>query len=308
MVYTNKNAPDALVPKSLSAEIWKEAMAEAVVPTLAKSTPVIIGDNDIPTLEKRPAAHIVGESEAKSASELEMGAKRLSTAKVVAGLEFSMEVVQSNPAHVLDMLAEELSGAISRQIDLAVLHGRVASTGEAMSGDRDHLSKTTNEVEIGTDLTKIDEKLWEGYAQVVAADGSMTGAAIDPKLTALIAQARNARGDRLYPDVSMSGANFGPFASLNAGMSKAVSGRVDASADTGTVAFAGDFESLRFGRALDIPLKRIEYGDPFGTGDLQRHNRIAFMVEAIVGWGVMDPQRFVKYTVGGTTGGGAEGN
>lgn len=307
MVYTNTKAPDALVPKNLSDEIWRTAMAEAVVPTLAKSTPVIIGDNDVPVLEKRPAAHIVGESEAKTASEVEMGAKRLSTAKVVAGLEFSLEVVQSNPGHVLDMLAEELSGAISRQIDLAVLHGRNASTGAALSGDRDHLSTTTNEVAVGSDLTAIDEALWEGYAQVVAKGGTMTGAAIDPKLTALIAQARNARGDRIYPDATMGGTNFGPFASLNTGSSKTVSGQVDGSADTGVVGFAGDFEALRFGRALDIPLKRIDYGDPFGNGDLQRHNRVAFMVEAIVGWGVMDANRFVKYTVGDTTG-GAEGN
>ncbi|MEJ6547987.1 phage major capsid protein [Corynebacterium sp. USCH3] len=312
MVYDTTKTPDGLVPKSLSAEIWKTAMAEAVVPTLAKSTPIIIGENTVPTLEKRPSAHIVGESEAKSDSDIKLGETKLHTAKVQTGLEFTMEVTQSNPGHVMDMLAEELSGAISRQIDLAVLHGRVASTGEAMSGDRAHLSQTSNEVAIGTDLSEIDERLWDGYAKVVANDGSMTGAAIDPKLTALIAQARDKRGNRIYPDVSMSGTNFGPFASLNTGMSKTISGRVDASTDTGIVAFAGDFEALRFGRALDIPLKRIEYGDPFGNGDLQRHNRVAFMVEAIVGWGVMDANRFVKYTVGSSSGGdgngGAEGN
>ncbi|WP_276848960.1 hypothetical protein [Corynebacterium pyruviciproducens] len=59
------NGGKGLLPRSVSNEIWKEATAEAIVPSLAKAHPVILGENLIPVLTKRPAASIIGEGQNK---------------------------------------------------------------------------------------------------------------------------------------------------------------------------------------------------------------------------------------------------
>ena len=38
--------------------------------------------------------------------------------------------------------------------------------------------------------------------------------------------------------------------------------------------------------------KKIEYGDPFGNGDLQARNCIAYLAEVFFGWGILDLSAF----------------
>lgn len=285
-----------LLPRSVSDEIWKEATATAIVPSLAKAHPIILGENIIPMLTKRPSASIVGELENKPGSELEVGAKVIKPIKAVVGLEFSMETIQQNPANVLDLMSEELAQALARQIDLAILHGRQASTGSALSGVPEFINKTTNRVTISGDAAKADGELWDGYSLVVggAKPHDFTGFAMDPRHVGLIANARDKEGRRLNPDIPMGG-GITSYAGQPVAVSRSVSGQMDASADTKVRAFGGDWNSLRFGRALDIGLKKIEYGDPFGNGDLQRRNAVAFLTEVVFGWGILDVNAFVAY-------------
>lgn len=44
-----------VLPRSVSDEIWTESFAQAVVPTLAKSQPMIIGENVIPVMTQQGA-------------------------------------------------------------------------------------------------------------------------------------------------------------------------------------------------------------------------------------------------------------
>lgn len=285
-----------LLPRSVSNEIWKEATAKAVVPTLAKAHPIILGENIIPVLTKRPAASIVGELGDKPDSELEVGAKSIKPIKAVVGLEFSMETIEQSPANVLDLMSQELSEALARQIDLAVLHGRQASDGNVLSGEPEYINKTTNRVKLLADPAAADKALWDGYGMVVGGDKAhnFTGFGFDPRFTAMLANARDAQGRRLNPDINMGG-GLSSYAGQSVVISRSISGQMDASVDTKVRAFGGDWESLRFGRALDISLKRIEYGDPFGNGDLQRRNAVAFLTEVIFGWGILDLDAFVAF-------------
>lgn len=287
-----------LLPRSVSNEIWKEATAEAIVPSLAKAHPVILGENLIPVLTKRPAASIIGEGENKVDSKLEVGAKSIKPIKAEVGLEFTMETIIKNPAGVLDLMAAEMSAALARQIDLAVLHGRQASDGKALSGDPEFLAQTTNTIVLSGKPESVDQEFWDGYNLVV--DGEkphgFNGFALDPRLVGQIANARDKEGRRLHPEIPMGGTTAN-YSGQSVRVSRSVSGQVDASKDTNIRGFGGDWEALRFGRALDIGLKRIEYGDPYGNGDLQRRNAVAFMAEVIFGWGILDLSSFVKYEV-----------
>lgn len=294
----------SLLPRSVSDEIWKLATEEAIVPSLAKAHPVILGENLVPVLTKRPAASIIGEGQNKVDSSLEIGAKAIKPIKAVVGLEFTMETVHKNPAGVLDMISSELSDSLSRQIDLAVLHGRQASDGKPLSGNPEFLAQTTKKVALSGKTEAVDKELWDGYNQVVGGDKPLgfNGFALDPRLVGQLANARDKEGRRTNPDIPMGG-SVATYSGQSVRVSRSVSGQVDASADTNIRGFGGDWTALRFGRALDIGLKRIEYGDPFGNGDLQRRNSVAFMTEVIFGWGILDLDAFVKYEVASTTSG-----
>lgn len=284
-----------LLPRNVSETIWKKAQEGTIIPALSSQTPIILGDNTFPTLTKRPAASIVGEGAAKPQSDVQLGAKTIRPIKAVVGLEFTMEAVLTNPSGVLGLLETELSGALSRQIDLAVLHGRDASTGAAITSGVEHLNQTTNRVDIDT-AASVDAALWDGYGAVVNDGGNFTGFALDPRYVYQLANDRDKNG------VRVNNINIGSAVTTYAGqpvaVAKSVSGQIDNSLDTGVRGFGGDWDALKFGYNLNIPIKRIEFGDPFGNGDLQARNSIAYMAEVIFGWAVMDLDSFVAYEDG----------
>lgn len=285
-----------LLPKSISTEWWKKATAQSIVPSLSKSTPVIIGDNVIPVLTKRPSASIIGELQNKVDSELEAGAVNFKTIKAEVGLEFSMETVLTNPSGILDIIGEEMSQALARQIDAAVIHRRQSSNGALLTSGVTGIAETTQVVELPTTPgTDIDPLLWEGYNKVVDVSGNnFTGFAVDPRLTYVLATARDSDGRRLNPDINM-GQTVTSYSGQPMVNSKTVGGDVDAGTDTGIRAIGGDWDALRFGYAHQIGLRKIEYGDPFGNGDLQRRNAVAYLMEVIFGWAILDPNAFVVY-------------
>ena len=280
-----------LLPKSVSSKIWSKAEALSIIPTLATNEPMILGENVFPTLTKRPAASIVGEGQAKPQSTIEVGAKVIKPIKAVVGLEFTLESILSNPAGILGLLETEMSAALARQIDLAILHGRNAATGTAISG-AEYVNQTTNRVELAADRMTYDASLWAAYEAVTATGNDFTGFAFDPRLVGALGSARNATtGVRLHPEIGM-GNGITAYEGQRAAVSKTVSGQVDASGDTKVRAFAGDWDALRYGRVLDIRTKKIEYGDPFGNGDLQARNCVAYLAEVFFGWGILDLSAF----------------
>jgi HK97 family phage major capsid protein len=290
-----------LLPRSVSTDIWKKATALSIIPTLATSKPMILGENTFPVLTKRPAASIVGEGANKPDSDIEIGSKTVKPIKAVVGLEFTMEAILTNPGGVLDLMSEEMAGALARQIDLAVLHKTVAASGGAISGV-EAVADTTNAVALDTVPTAanggIDKLLWDGYGLVVNTnDANFTGFAFDPRLVYTLGTARDVNGRRLHPELTMVNQGLSNFEGQPAAISKTVSADVDASDDTGIRAFGGDWDALKFGYVLDIGVRKIEYGDPFGNGDLQRRNAVAYLAEVIFGWAIMDLNAFVKYTV-----------
>ena len=284
-----------LLPREVSADIWKNATAQSIIPTLAKSQPMILGENVFPTVTKRPSASIVGEGGNKPDSDLEVGSKIVKPIKAVVGLEFTMEAIMTNSAGVLGLLQSELGAAISRQIDLAVLHGRQASNGLALTSGHEYINQTANRVELTTGANA-DAELWAGYGLVVnGTNGNdFSGFALDPRLVYSLATARGTDGKRLNPDIQM-GSAVTSYAGQPVAVSKTVSGQVDASLDTKVRGFGGDWDALKFGYALDIFTKKIEYCDPFGNGDLQRRNSVAYLTEVIFGWAIMDSTAFVAY-------------
>jgi len=290
-----------LLPRNVSSEIWDLAKERTIIPALSRSTSIILGENTFPTITKRPSASIVGEGANKPDSELEVGSKTIRPVKSVVGLEFTMEAILTNPAGVLGLLQTELGEALARQIDLAILHGREASSGAALTGGHEFINQTTNRVSI-SGAASHDAALWEGYGKIVDKGGrSFTGLALDPRFVYQLANDRDQHGNRRNPDIQI-GSAVTSYAGQPVAVTRGVSGQIDNSVDTKVRGFGGDWDALGFGYVLDIPVKRIEYGDPFGNGDLQRRNSVAYLAEIIFGWVVHDIDSFVAYDQGTPSG------
>ena len=279
--------PNGALPREVSDGVWKKAGDKSVVAGLAQSQPLVFGDNQFMVFTKSPSAEVVAEGAQKSDGGATVDVKNASPIKVHVGQAFSTEFVMANPAGVLDTLGEELAGAIARQIDLVVLHGRNAKTGAALAG-REYLNQTTNRVELAASG---DSALWAAGDLVLAGRYATNGVALDPRLVGKIANERDGSGRRLYDNIGIGG-QIDNFAGLNAASSFTVGGDVDGSADTKVRAFVGDWSALKWGYMADIKLEKIEYGDPFGTGDLKRNNMVGFRAEAFFGYAIMDKAAF----------------
>lgn len=296
-------APANVLPRNVSDRIWAGAREQAIFPSLSDNVPVILGENVLPTLTKRPAASVVGEGEDKDDSQIGFGSKVMKPIKAVVGLEFTMEAIRQNPLGVLGLMEAELTGALARQIDLAVAHNLQASTGTPLDA-REHLAQAAHTVYLG-DYASADEALWAGYGAVVdggtgdlsLAPHDFTGFALDPRMVFALANERDENGRRVNPDIPMGG-SVASYSGQKVAVGRGVSGQFDASADTGIRAIGGDWNALKFGYAMDIFTKKIEYGNPFGHGDLQRRNAVAYMAEVIFGWGIMDLGAFAVYRNG----------
>lgn len=281
--------PTGSLPREIANDVWKKAGSDSVVAGLSQSRPLVFGETNFMTFTKSPAAEIVAEGAQKSDGGATFGVKTAKPIKVHVGQAFSTEFVLANPAGVLAQLGEELAAAVARQIDLAVLHGRNAKSGAAVAG-LEFLNQTTNRVEMAAG-SKGEEDLFAAGGLVLADRHATNGVALDPRLVGVLANARDTSGRRLNDNIGIGG-TIDSYAGLRAASSFTVGGDVDGSADTKVRAVVGDWNALKWGYMDGIKLERIEYGDPFGTGDLKRQNMVGFRAEAFFGYAIMDLDAF----------------
>lgn len=280
-----------VLDKKVSSDIWDIAVQNSIVPTLGKTQPVIIGQNVIPTVTKRPVASMIPEGTAKKASDLSIDALPLYLGKAVVMTEVSLEVTLANPVDVLGIIRDSFGLALADQIDLAILHNRDAMSGAVVSADATAVNQTTQRVELGADVNATKREINAAAALVAGNSITPKGIAIDPKFVARMIDAVNPMGAELFPNIS-----FGPVNSsvngLRAAQGNTVSGVGNSGlTDTKVRAFVGDWDAVRWGKALEIGLKKVEYGNPTGAGDLQARNMVAYIGEVIFGWRVLDVNR-----------------
>ena len=58
------------------------------------------------------------------------------------------------------------------------------------------------------------------------------------------------------------------------------------------LAIMGDFSAIKWGMVRDPKAEVIEFGDPDGQGDLKRYNQIAYRVESVFAYAVLDADAF----------------
>lgn len=285
---------DRFIPTETAAGIWDSSIKKSLVAQIAPSTPMIFGQTDFAVFTKNPSAEIVGEGEFKSGDTLRIETKRSKMYKVHVGVQVSEEYARVNPYGVLSQIGDQLSGAIARQLDLLTLFGREARGGTQVAG-AEYVNQTSNRSTLPASLpagSYLSDLTWDLAESVYnTSQRNVTAMAIDPSIAFKLGRERDGNGNPVTSGINIHG---GPtnVNGLNTIVSPSVAGRLDGSKDTGVRMIMGDWDALKWGYAAQIGLEKIEYGDPFGQGDLKRTNSIGYRAEAFISYAIMDTKAF----------------
>ena len=296
-----------VLPKPMAQEIIKKVNEDSVVQKLAGTIPMPITGSTIAVQTGQAQAGIVGEGEAKPVTNAGVSTKTIKPIKAATIVYWSKEARLANPLGYMDFLQEQLSGAITRAFDLAVLHGKNAINGQNISGV-DFVNKTTKRVTLGTAKPAdggLSTDILSGYDKVVSdeKDFDFTGFAADKRLRTQLMGQVDLQGRPIYSNPLNLADGFGNLHGLPVAYGKAVGGKIGSAADTNVRAFGGDFTTnLRYGFAENITFSRTDVAtiqDGATTVHLWQQNMEAFLVEAIFGWVITDPDAFVAYEAKG---------
>lgn len=300
---------EGILPKPLVGEIIKKVSEDSVALRVAGSTPISITGNTVATQTGDLVAGIVGEGEAKPVIKGGVNLKTFKPIKAAAIMYWSKEARIANPSGYLDTFVEGLSGAVTKAVDMAIIHGKNALTNTEISGV-EYLSQTANAVELGTaDLTAggLTADFLAGYDAVVQGGGDMNGLIADPRLRSQLIGAVDAQGRPVYSTQVDLRAGMGNFLGLPVAYGRTVGGAVGAVEDSNIRAIGGDFSNnLKVGFVEQINFKRTDTAsimDGDTRVDLWQQNLEAILVEAIFGWVIPDVNGFAKYTVAAPVGG-----
>lgn len=285
-----------VLPKEVASGIWKKTITGSVVAKLSGAEPQKFGSTDIMTLNARPKGEYVSESGQKAQSSISFSSKSVTPQKVQVTIRTSEEVLWADEEYklgVFETIGSELSVALSRALDLGVIHKINPISGATVSAITAYLDQTANRRSITSDAD-LDV---ENAAGLVIADGfTPNGIALDSSYAWTLATARYNDGRKKYPELGL-GTAIDNFMGLNAAVGNTVSGQPEAS-DTGVRAIIGDWSALRWGVQKNIPLELIKYGDPDGDGDLKRKNQVAIRAEVVYGWAILDSNAFAVIETG----------
>ena len=284
----------ALVPRATVAEIWDTAWSAAAIPQVATSVPAIIGENSIPFVEERPRAQVLGEGEGTKGSNAKFGAKTFTVKTVRVGVPVTYEALESDPAGVVTRLKALLGQALADQVDLAVIHGRQALDGGALTGVESLADTVTNSVDVG-DPAEAGAAIWAGHGLVTGAGHGFGTIVADPRLISPLASLRDSQGRRLHPEIGL-GDRMTNFDGAGVLTTPTVSGSNLLSAPSTLRAVGGDWNALKLAQGATMSLQAVPYGDPLQLGrDMASHREIALIMDTKLGWALMDPSAFVKY-------------
>lgn len=280
-----------LMPRNIADGMITASRSTSVVARLSNREPMRFGDVDFITFNDFPKAEFVEEGADKASTTGGFGSVTAKPHKAQVTMRFNQEVQWADEDYQLGVF-RELSGAgavaLSRALDLGLIHRINPLTGAVIAGWTNYLTATTKRVEIATADADADFKAAVGLLVNAAPSWPVNGAAFDPKFSWSLANlmARDGAGatsQQRYPQLGF-GTNVTDFMGVPVAQGDTVSGTPEA-VDTKVRAITGDWQGgIRWGVQRQLPVEVIRYGDPDGQGDLKRKNQIALRLEIVFGW------------------------
>ena len=287
-----------------AAAYFDEARKSSVVQQLVRRVPLGPNGESIPVTTSKPTAGWVSEGGRKPSSS---GGKTLQTItpqKLAAISVVSAEVVRANPGGYIDDLRADIAEAFALAFDAATLHGT-----DTPFGSSNYIAAASKSVSLGT-ADRADGSI---YADVNAGlsllvndtpKKRLTGFAFDSQTEPLFNSAVDGNGRPLFIDsptvetaeVVRAGRILGRPAFVG-----------ETVANNDTLGFGGDWRQAVWGVVGGISYDVSTQATVTLDGELVslwEHNLVAIRAEAEYGWLVNDTDAFVKYELGGESGGG----
>lgn len=277
-----------ILPKDVAVGIVNKASDTSTIAALSPSTPMLFRDQEYMVFNPTAEAEVVEEGAQKGsyeASTSPVTAKRVklqTTTRVTSELEWADE---DNRTQIIEAIIADQAAAFARALDYVIYHAINPKSGEALGDGYTALSGTATQVtSTGDAVEDID-----AIVDAIAATYDVNGIALSKTFAASLRKVRvPSTGQRLYPEIPLN-LKPGTVEGVTAATSGTVSGAL-AKAATKVLAFAGDFSVIKWGLVRDMTAQVIPYGDPDGSGDLQRANQIAYRTEGVYGYAVLDPK------------------
>lgn len=280
-----------LMPRNIADGMITASRSTSVVGRLSGREPMRFGEVDYITFNDFPKAEFVEEGANKASTSGAFGSVTAKPHKAQVTMRFNEEVQWLDDDYqlgVLRELSDAGSVALSRALDLGLIHRINPLTGTVITGWDNYVTATTKRVEINTADADDDFKAAVGLLVNASPSWPVNGAAFDPKFSWSLANlmARDGSGatsQQRYPSLGF-GTNVTDFMGVSIAQGDTVSGTPEA-ADTKVRAIVGDWQNgIRWGVQRQLPVELIRFGDPDGQGDLKRKNQIALRMEIVYGW------------------------
>lgn len=279
----------ALAIPGTSLGVVTERASQSTLAKLSPEKPTLFGPVTGATFTGIPKAQVVGESEAKSATDIAFTTFKADPIKIQTSVRVTDEFVWGDEDYRLNILdgvvAPAIGDSISRAVDLLAYHGVNPFTGTVTSKMPKYLAQVTNTVEVAGKPTD------EVIAAIGATKAAANGIALDPMFGFSLATDVNPLGALRNPNLGF-GQEITSLLGMAAASGTTVSG-VPEIADSKIRAIVGDYSQIRWGFQRQIPLELIKYGDPDNTGrDLAGHNEVLLRAEAVLYIAIGDLSKF----------------
>lgn len=290
---------EAAFPKEVVTGIWKKTFDTSVMSKISGSIPVSLRGTVTSVPVGQATAGIVSEGQVKPVVSTSAVIKEIKPIKTAAIIVYSKEAAMADPLGEYSRIQSELTAAIARSIDVAVIHGKDALGGTAIAGQESLMSAALSQ-EIDLASTKagyLTQALVEAYGKVTDQDDQdydLSHFLLSKKFRAPLMLAQDGFGRPLYQATPNLKDAFSTVMGIPAVYTKAVNG-YEKVKEPNLLGFGGDFkDNLRFGFVEGITFRKAsEYTHGI---DLFARNMEAVLVEAIFGFGIRDPKAFVKLT------------
>lgn len=277
----------------LVTDLISKVQGKSSLAKLSKQVPLAFNGNKEFIFSLDSDIDVVAENGKKGHGGMSIEPVIMMPIKVEYGARISDEFKNASEETRLDILKafnDGFSKKLARGFDIMALHGLNPRTKAASDviGNNCFDKKVTQTVAF--DGKDADGAIENAVNTVEAAEGEVTGLAIDPSFRAILAKTTTdaeGKGVRLYPELRYGG-NPDSINGLALDVNRTIS------ATTQNKAYVGDFaEMFRWGYAKKVWFETIEFGDPDNSGkDLKGHNQIYLRAEAYLGWGILVPEHF----------------
>lgn len=277
------------LPKEVAQGIVSKARDASTIQTLSPATPLIFADADTMVFTEEPEAEWVAEGGEHSSMDAKFKPVPMGRHKAHVTIRLSDEVEwadEDNQLQIVDAVTDSAAAAVGRGLDYGVYHAIDPSKGTVAAG-MTALTAGANSV---TATAKPQDDV-DALVEKVNEDWDVTGIALSKGFANSLRKIRvEATGQRLYPEIPLN-LKVGNFDGIAAATSSTVNG-ARAKVPTKVLAILGAFNLIRWGLVRDISMEIITMGDPDGNGDLKKLGHVAYRVELVYGWAVLDPKGF----------------